>query len=85
MNDIMTLVLMTTVLAAGGLGLYMYKSDENKKDCDGYNEDELFNSFNNTLDKDEIIDDEIYQSKTKVKSGKTKRNKRSNIGTKRRY
>ena len=49
MNDIMTLVLMSTVLAVGGLGLYMYKSDENQKDCDGYNEDELFNSFNNTI------------------------------------
>jgi hypothetical protein len=89
MNDIMTLVLMTTVLGAGGLGLYMYKSsDENQKDGEEYNEDELFNSkriLNETHNEDEIIDGEIYQSKTKVKSGKTKRNKRSNIGTKRRY
>jgi hypothetical protein len=86
MNDIMSLVLMTTVLAAGGLGLYMYKSsDENQKGGSDYNEDELFNSFNNTIDENENIDDEIYQSKIKVKNGKTKRNRRSNTGTKRRY
>lgn len=49
MNDSMSILLATTVLALGGLGLYMYKSSEGK-DNDAeeseYNEDGLFSSTN---------------------------------------
>ena len=45
MNDSMSILLATTILALGGLGLYMYKSsDDDKKEGenDGYNEDSIF-------------------------------------------
>jgi hypothetical protein len=46
MNDSMSILLATTILALGGLGLYMFKSsDENEKKGgtnEDYNEDGLF-------------------------------------------
>ena len=45
MNDTMSLLLATAILAAGGLGLYMYKSpDEAQKGGEDYDEDNLFGS-----------------------------------------
>jgi hypothetical protein len=46
MNDSMSILLATTVLALGGLGLYMFKSsDDNQIGGDEeYNEDGLFSS-----------------------------------------
>ena len=45
MNETMSLLLATTVLAIGGVGLYMYKSDESDQvGGDDYNEDTLFGS-----------------------------------------
>ena len=39
----MSLLLATAILAAGGLGLYMYKSpDEPEKGAEEYNEENLF-------------------------------------------
>jgi hypothetical protein len=38
MNDTMSLVLATAILAVGGLGLYMYKSSDDFA-FDDYNED----------------------------------------------
>jgi hypothetical protein len=86
MNDISTLLLATTILSIGGLGLYMYKSDESQKGGDEYNEDSLFGSSN---DSEEPLDDEeevvFYEPKVKARgSTKTKRNRKS-TGTKRRY
>ena len=86
MNDTVTLLLATTILSIGGLGLYMYKSDESQKDGDEYNEDSLFGSSN---DSEEHLDDEeevvFYEPKVKARSStKTKRNRKS-TGTKRRY
>lgn len=49
MNDSMSILLATTVLALGGLGLYMYKSSESKNNDaeeSDYNEDGLFGSTN---------------------------------------
>ena len=44
MNDTMSLLLATTILAVGGLGLFMYKnSDDKESSGDDYNEDSLFN------------------------------------------
>ena len=44
MNDTMSLLLATTILAVGGIGLYMYKSDDEQKGGEEYNEDSLFSS-----------------------------------------
>jgi hypothetical protein len=90
MNETMSLLLATAVLAASGLGLYMYKSeDNNQKGGDDYNEDSLFSSgsFWDSNNEDEVIDEDIvddYVPKSKAKGGKTKRNRKSG-GTKRRY
>lgn len=95
MNETMSLLLATAILAAGGLGLYMYKSnDENQKGGDNYNEDSLFGSGNfwgsGTDDKDEIdeqVDEDLddYEYKPRSRQNKTKRNTRRSSGTKRRY
>jgi hypothetical protein len=86
MNDTATLLLATAILSIGGVGLYMYKSDELQKGGDEYNEDSLFTSSN---DYEEPLDDEeevvFYEPKVKARgSTKTKRNRKS-TGTKRRY
>ena len=39
MNDTMSLLLATTILAAGGLGLYMYKSTDGNKKGGKYEDD----------------------------------------------
>ncbi len=90
MNDTATLLLATAILSIGGVGLYMYKSDENQKGGDEYNEDSLFGSSN---DSEEPVEEEVeyeeepsfYEPKVKARgSTKTKRNRKS-TGTKRRY
>jgi hypothetical protein len=93
----MSLLLATTILAVGGLGLYMYKSSEDgdssrdKQDGgDDYNEDSLFGSkggFWGSDDDEEVVDKEpeVVESKVRSRGGaKTKRN-RKNVGSKRRY
>lgn len=92
MNDTMSLLLATAILAAGGLGLYMYKSDDHQKGGEDYNEDNLFGSgsfwgsTNEDEDKVDDVEDEDYEEyyKPKPRGGKTKR-RRSSGGTKRRY
>ena len=85
MNDTMGLLLATTILSIGGVGLYMYKSDEVQKGGDEYNEDSLFGSSNDSeepVDEEEVV---FYEPKVKARgSTKTKRNRKS-TGTKRRY
>ena len=88
MNETMSLVLATAILAVGGLGLYMYKTSDDLE-YDDYIEDD--NSFDNNYNNDEVseetyddLDDDIYE-KQKVRSrNKTKRSKKSG-GTKRKY
>lgn len=91
MNDTMSLVLATAILAAGGLGLYMYKSpSEGQKGGEDYNEDNLFGSgsfwASTNEDDDKVEEDEDYEEyyKPKPRGGKTKR-RRASGGTKRRY
>jgi hypothetical protein len=93
MNDTMSLLLATTILAAGGLGLYMYKSsDNNQKGGDDYDEGSLFGSGNLWgSNEDENVEEdyeneEVYEPEPKPRSrgGKTKRRKAGG-GTKRRY
>lgn len=85
MNDTLSLLLATTVLTVGGLGLYFYKNTEdNKTGGNGYNEDEIFGYNRESYDDEEIISEpEIFEPKIRSRGGKTKRNKR-NTGTKRR-
>lgn len=76
MNDTMSLVLATTVLAIGGLGLYMFKSSEDDYDEQPHkkggkkgksNSDEYSEDFMNTSswwgnsDADEPSDDESLE------------------------
>ena len=97
MNDSMSILLATTILALGGLGLYMYKSsDENKKggSDEDYNEDSLFggnfwgssddkeNDDSQKLEEDEIYEDEL---KPRKKVNKTQRNKKTTGTSRRRY
>lgn len=94
MNDTMSLLLATAILAAGGLGLYMYKSPDDKQnggDESNYNEDSLFGSGNfwgSSKEDSEPEDGEetiFHEPKVRSRSGgKTKRSRKT-TGTKRRY
>jgi hypothetical protein len=95
MNETMSLVLATTILAIGGLGLYMYKTSDEPD----YNEDELLDDNYDENEDDDLsksdseddlsidsvdaVDDEYDKPKPKSR-GKTKRAKKSG-GTKRKY
>ena len=100
MNDTMSLLLATGILAVGGLGLFMYKSSSDDKndysDSDGdNNEDSMFNFdlrsyFGNSKDDDE--DDEYYENEEpeiyeppKRSRGSKTKSVRKVSGTKRRY
>lgn len=101
MNDSMSILLATTILALGGLGLYMYKSsDENQKEGnEEYNESSIFGenfwSFSNdknvdddeNLEQDlgEDLEEEEYDYKPRKKNTKTQRNKKSTGSSRRRY
>ena len=91
MNDTMSLLLATAILAAGGLGLYMYKSpDEAQKGGEEYNEDNLFGSGSfwdskKEEETEEDLDFDDYEPKPRQRSNKTKRNRKSGGSSKRRY
>jgi hypothetical protein len=98
MNESMSILLATTILALGGLGLYMYKSsdDEQKDVNEEYDEDGIFGTTgffdwvskkddNNIDEKEEQYVDEEEQYKPRKRGGKTHRNKRTNGISKRRY
>ena len=89
MNDIKSLLIATTVLAIGGLGLYMYKSEESELDY----KDDLSDSGSDTAsesdsDQDESVleeeDIDDYKPKKTKKEG-TKRNTKKNGGTRKKY
>lgn len=99
MNETMSLLIATAILATGGVGLYMYKSSENEPSEDresderekGTDDDDtgffgkggFFSSSSEDAEEDE--EEHIrYEPKPKARSVKTKRNRRSG-GTKRRY
>ena len=44
MNETISLILATTILALSGVGLYMYKSSVSFEKDDDYDEDRLFNN-----------------------------------------
>ena len=79
MNETFSLLLATAILAVGGIGLYMYKiNDEQSGGDDEYNEEELFNN------EEENKEPEIVETKVRSRASKTKRTRKTG-GTKRRY
>lgn len=95
MNDSMSILLATTILALGGLGLYMYKSsDDTQKGGDDveYDEGSIFsggfwrlseNNDNDNFD-DELEEEEEVKPRRK-NLAKTQRNRKSTGSSKRRY
>jgi hypothetical protein len=89
MNDIKSLLIATTVLAIGGLGLYMYKS-EDSEELD-YNDDDFSESGSETASESTIedldleeLDYDDYKTK-KIKKEGTKKNIKKNGGTRKKY
>ena len=94
MNDSMSILLATTILALGGLGLYMYKSsDDNQKGGEDYNEDSIFGGnfwslSDDKPDDEENIDEDLDEEedyKPRRKNTKTQRNRKSTGSSRRRY
>ena len=96
MNDSMSVLLATTILALGGLGLYMFKSSDDNQSGgnEEYNEDSLFGSGGlfkwgsneaNEYEDDtlEEFDEEEYKPRKRVQ--KTQKNRKSSNNSKRRY
>lgn len=91
----MSIILATTILALGGLGLYMYKSsdDSQKGDEDDYNEESIFGGNFWNFSEDKHDDDEIFNEyleeeddfKPRKKNSKTQRNRKSTGSSRRRY
>jgi len=95
MNETMSLVLATAILAIGGVGFYMYKQSDDNNDADYYNDDDdnsISNDDDNShdysssddseLEEDDFID---YEPKASKQKAKTKRNKTSGGTRKKRY
>ncbi len=85
MEDLKTLLIATTFLAIGGLGLYMYKSDEFDLDID----DNISDTDSDvTSEASSIFEEDIDDYNVKPKSRKnegTKRNNKKNGGTRKKY
>jgi hypothetical protein len=89
MNDVKSLLIATTVLAIGGLGLYMYKSELDFDDrIDDNNSDTASESGSETesdLDSElEELDYDDYKPKEKNNGG-TKKNSKKNTGTRKKH
>jgi hypothetical protein len=93
MNDSMSVLLVTTILALGGLGLCMYKSsdDTQKGGNEEYDEGSLFeeNFWGTSDDKDddekleEYLDEEDF--KPRKRNTKTQKHRKSTGPSRRRY
>lgn len=89
-NDVQSLLLVTTFLAVGGLGLYWYKTTQ-EENYDYLSEDEDDNESDfdvKSMDEDNLDDisetSNTYEEPVKNKKNKTKNN-RKNSGTKKKY
>ena len=76
MNEIVSLLMTTTFLALGGLGIYLYSNKEEEQTGGEINENS--EELEEIYPKEEIIE-------TKNSKSKTKRNKRKNSISKKRY
>jgi hypothetical protein len=89
MNDIKSLLIATTVLAIGGLGLYMYKSEDSEEldyndDLSESGSDTASESGSETASEIEELDYNDYQPKKGKKEG-TKKNTKKNGGTRKKH
>lgn len=95
MTEKLSLILATTILAVGGLGLYMYKNSDEMDDYneDDYDDDDLSDdtvsqdddvSQDNISEDDFVEEEDVYDKPKSRSKGKTKRAKK-NGGTKRKY
>jgi hypothetical protein len=94
MNDTMSLLLATGILAVGGLGLIMYKTGSDEKNYSENDSENLFDlrSYFGNSDEEEKDDNaeekdeesEVYEQPKRSRGSKTK-SSRKNTGTKRRY
>jgi hypothetical protein len=98
MNDSMSILLATTILALGGLGLYMYKTTDESEVKDGkdgseedYNEDSIFGKNfwgSKQEDTEENLEEEYLEEddfKPRKRGGKTLKNKKASGSSRRRY
>jgi hypothetical protein len=84
MNETMSLLLATAILAAGGIGLFMLKSnDDGTYDDEEIELDEIEELDDLDLDEEDEYDDYDYKPKSKG-ANKTKRNRKSG-GSRKRY
>lgn len=95
----MSILLATTILALGGLGLYMYRlSDDSQKEGDEeYNEEGIFGGnfwgfSDDKNDNEENIDENLHEDedededyKPRKRNTKTQRNRKSTSSSRRRY
>jgi hypothetical protein len=82
-SDMVTLLMTSTLLVAGGLGIYLWKSN-NEEEYDASDID------NNDVDKnndynDEYNEDYSEEKPIQKKGGKTRRSRKRHTGTKRRH
>lgn len=82
MNETMSLLLATAILAAGGIGLFMFKSPDDKEEYDN-KEDIIIDDLEDLDDLDDYEED--YKPRHKgANRNKTKRHRKSG-GSRRRY
>lgn len=85
MDDLKTLLIATTFLAIGGLGLYMYKSEELELGMD----DNISDTDSETSDDSSQLEEEDidnYKEKPRAKKNEgTKKNTKKNGGTRKKY
>jgi hypothetical protein len=94
MNDSMSILLATTILALGGLGLYMYKtSDDEQKEGteEDYSEESIFGGNlwgSKHEDSEEDLEgglEEEADLKPRKRGGKTLKSRKSTGSSRRRY
>jgi len=100
-NDIMTLILASSILAAGGLGLYVFHSNKDERHSVRFKNDDDNDSHDDSDDDSDDKNVYLYSSNNEDKheqtaynedkpsrtrsSGKTKKVRRQTKGSKRRY
>lgn len=81
-----TLLLTSTLLVAGGLGIYIWKSsDDDDKDTLEDTNDDYKNDENDYDYNDDYENEYIEEKPVQKKGGKTRRSRKRHTGTKRRY